>query len=418
MDVKKIKVTNKGLYYYQTEDFNSVKIKFIFDIDNTKKEILTAHILCSYLMRTNLEYESRMDIEKKCRELYSTDIYAFSGSEGVKRAIVFGLSFPSPRVIGDNYFKDVCDFFKTMITKPNFKNGKLKEDILEEIKNDISNGVRNNLSDPAFLQDSILNNIVFKDSDINNENFTTYEEFSEVLSSIKETDIINLYNKTMKNYICGYIFGNVEEADIKYLDECFDFTPIDFDYDYAKKEIIHEDNIEISNDMTTQSYLHVIYQIDDYDKNNYCLYSVLSNMLSCSIGPVYQVLRTELGIVYSASAGIYGNRGVLMIDAPIDHKNKEKALKGIDRIMEIMHDREYVQKLLDYIKERRHLTFYTSEESLLANVDEMEDYILKIQAPEDERLKIIDNISVDDIISEMDNLTRKIVFFFRGDKRE
>lgn len=107
-----------------------------------------------------------------------------------------------------------------------------------------------------------------------------------------------------------------------------------------------------------------------------------------------------------------------MIDAPIDYKNKEKALKGIDRIMELMHDREYVQKLLDYIKERRHLTFYTSEENLLANVDEMEDYILKIQAPKDERLEIIDNISVDDIINEVDNMTRKVVFFFRGDKRE
>ena len=39
MDVKKIKRTKKGLYCYKTSDFNSVRIKFIFDIENTKKII-------------------------------------------------------------------------------------------------------------------------------------------------------------------------------------------------------------------------------------------------------------------------------------------------------------------------------------------------------------------------------------------
>ena len=200
-------------------------------------------------MRTNLVYELKKDISKRSRELYNADVFAFPGVEGKKRAITFGLSFPSPLAIGDDYFKDVCDFFKTLLMMPNFKDGKLKKDVIDEIKNDLLNNVKNNLSNPNVLQEYLFNEHVFKDSDFNNHTFTSVEEFNDLLESVKDSDIIELYNKTLNNFICGYVFGNLSIEDIEYLDNSFNFNPIDFDYDYSKKELVDENNVEISNGM-------------------------------------------------------------------------------------------------------------------------------------------------------------------------
>ena len=65
-----------------------------------------------------------------------------------------------------------------------------------------------------------------------------------------------------------------------------------------------------------------------------------------------EVLRTELGIVYSAYADFFSQRGFIFISAKIDKKNKDKCIEGINEIMKRLHDKEKIAKLLKYHQEK------------------------------------------------------------------
>ena len=141
-------------------------------------------------------------------------------------------------------------------------------------------------------------------------------------------------------------------------------------------------------------------------------------MLNNNNGPIYTVYRTKLGISYSQYEQILYNNGVFFIEADIDKKNKQKAINGLKEIFDILNDKEEVERLLKYTKERRRQLLISYSESVKEIINELEKYILKYDLSEKEKLKLINNLSVDDIMSQINNLEYKCMYFYKGDKDE
>lgn len=408
---------DKNFYSYQTDEFSSIFIKNIFNIEYTKKNYLLAKILCSYLMRTNKTYKTEKEIQDKSKSLYHTIFYACPEIKGTKLFIYLNLKMIDQKIIEEDFFKDAIDFFKTMITKPNFNKNKIDQQVFNEIKKDILNNAQKIEKIPDKYQSILFYRNMLPESNFNYKNPSS-EEIENILENIKDQDIIDFYHETLNRHIATYTFGNLSDEENKIIKDNFKFKSITFDYSYDHKETIKDEYKVIKSPDTTQSYLYVAYDITDYKKENTYLYYALLPMLNPFKGLCYKILRDELGIVYHTYADFLSNRGIFMICAQIDKKNVDKALDGIDEIMKRITDKDFLEEILTFTQEKYTQELEINTELLNSNIIYLERYILKNEMLKKDLVDKINTLTTDDIIKQVNNLKKKFIFLYEGDKDE
>ncbi len=141
-------------------------------------------------------------------------------------------------------------------------------------------------------------------------------------------------------------------------------------------------------------------------------------MLSTGNGLCHKVLRSELGLVYSSGAFInkYRMFGFLYLGANISGENKDKCLDGIDEIFKRLKDKKQVSELLQYAKDKLNQEYYFSGEDVNNVIGDFSCYVFGTYPDKEELYKKINELSSDDIISEVDNIVKKYVFVGRGVK--
>lgn len=409
---------NKGFYYYKTNDFATMYIRHYFNYENTKENCIKSMILSKYLIKTNEVYKTAKEISDKSKELYGLNVLVRQRTFGSKTMLSFELKMVNPRVIEEDYFLDALNFYKCIMLKPNFKDGKLDNELFNLIKNEIINKKKNEFKDPSIMNERLFYKNVIPNSDINNHNIADEKEFDSIINNIKDVDIINFYNEVINNYISSFAVGNLLDKEIKLIENAFDFKQIDFDYKYDYKDEIVNKDIEIISNDTTQSNIYFVYDIKDYDFKKSYMYDALNTMLLYNSGPIYNVYRTNLGIMYAGYAGILYNNGLLFIKIDIDKKNQEKSINGLKDVFNILHDKKEVSKLLKFAKEKRKELLNSHSEDILSIVKEVENYTLKYDLFEKDKLKLINKLTIDDVINQINNLEYKCMYFYKGDKNE
>ncbi|MBQ9024422.1 MAG: insulinase family protein [Bacilli bacterium] len=418
MNIKNIKSNNNGFYYYKTDEFATIDIRYYFNYENTKENYIKAKILSNYLLKTNKLYKTQKEITDRSKELYGLSVNIGNKEFGSKTFIYFELKMANPRIIEEDYFNDALEFYKNIMLKPNFKDNKLDMEVFNQIKKEIIDKENNNIKNSSKYNERLYYKNIIPNSIINQRIITDIKELEDIINKIEDIDIINFYNDIINNYITSFAFGNLLDEEIKIIENTFDFKQIDFDYKYDVKDEILTNDIEITSKETTQSYIYFTYEIKDYKKENSYIYDALNTLLNNNNGPIYTVYRTKLGISYSQYEQILYNNGVFFIEADIDKKNKQKAINGLKEIFDILNDKEEVERLLKYTKERRRQLLISYSESVKEIINELEKYILKYDLSEKEKLKLINNLSVDDIMSQINNLEYKCMYFYKGDKDE
>ena len=108
----------------------------------------------------------------------------------------------------------------------------------------------------------------------------------------------------------------------------------------------------------------------------------------------------------------------MYICAQIDQKNKDIALNGIDEIFEKLCNKNEIKRLLKYAVEKQNQLYYTNTENLSSNINELENYVYKKSISSEEEIKLVNKIKIDDIIKQVNNLEKKFIFFYKGEKNE
>lgn len=414
MNTDLIKQDN-NFYTYQTDEFATIYVKHIFNIEYTQKNYFLAKILCAYLMRTNKVYKTEKEIQDRQKMLYNTRFLAKTEIRGTKLFIFFNIKTIDQTIIEEHFFDEVITFFQDMITKPNFSKDQLDKEVLEEIEKDILNNVQRVEKNPDKMQGILFYRHLLPESDFNYKN-PTYEEIKNLIENICDKDIIDLYHTILNSHIATYTFGNLSDDDNKLIKERFKFKTKDFDYKYEKKETLKEEYKIINSNDTTQSYLYVAYDIKDYQKENSHLYYSLIPMFISFQGLCHKILRDELGLVYFATVNFFMNRGIFYITAQIDKKNVDKTLAGIDDIMKRILDKDFLKEALKFSQEKFRQEIETSTEILNDNILNIEKFILKNEIPRKELVDKINTLTIDDIIKQINNFEKKYIFLYEGDK--
>ena len=416
MNTDLIKQDN-NFYSYQTNDFSSIFIKHIFNIEYTPRNYCLAKILCSYMMRSNEVYKTEKEIQDKSKMLYRTMFFAHTEIKGTKLFIYLSLKMIDQKVIDEDFFNDAIEFFKDMVNKPNFNKVKLDKSVVDEIKKDIINTVQRIEKNPDKYQSILFYRNMLPESDFNYKN-PSFDDLKEMLDNIKDKDIIDFYHTTIDRHIATYTFGNLSDEQNKIIKDSFKFKTFTFDYFYEHKENLTDDYKVIKSNDTTQSYLYIAYDISDYKKENTYIYYALLPMFNPFKGLCHKILRDELGIVYHTYADFLSNRGIFIICAQIDKKNTDKALAGIDEVMKRILDKDFLEEILTFTKEKYTQELDTSTELLNSNLVYIERYILKSEMLKNDLVDKINTLTVDDIIKQINNLKKKYIFLYEGDKDE
>ncbi len=418
MDLNKLSNEN-GIYFYKTDNFATIKLKLLFKIDNTLEEIVKARLLAMYLERTNKYYKSFKEIRDKCKYFYNMDIDFKQIFIGKENFLSFSVNMLSPKIIKDDYWNDAIDFIHKMLFNPNFKHNKLDKKIITNLKKDLINEEKRNLGNPKIIRERMLFKEVMPSSNLCINNITDINNFKNIINNISDTELINLYNRIInESFYKGYIIGDINEKETNIFNSMFLLKPkiinLDFreflDINPGESEVIHKSN---------ESDLKVIYKLENYDINKHYLYKTLSHMLNGSNGLCQKVLRSEMGLVYSSGAFInkYMYFGFMIIGAGIGFENKEKCLSGIDKIFTMLQDKNTVEDLLKFAKEKQAQENYESSEDINEVIRDLEGYIFENRFSKEELNKLINQLTPDDIINELPNINKKHVFFGKGENK-
>lgn len=406
-----------GLYYYNTDEFATVKLCFKFRIGRDIRELVKARILSCYLVRTSKNYKSYKEIKDKLKYFYGMYIDAEQTFFGSENFFTFNVNMVSPRVIGEDYMKDAIKFVRDILLEPNFTNGKLDSEVINQVKKELIASKERSLSNPSVFRERLLLNKINPNSNLALNHIVDASEFKEVVESITDKDLIEFYNNTLSNFYRGYVFGDVNSEERNVISSSFSFKSSDEIIDYSEFIDICEGEDSIEHD-TKQSDLYVVYKLNNYSLDKIHLYKVLASMLSTGNGLCHKVLRSELGLVYSSGAFInkYRMFGFLYLGANISGENKDKCLDGIDEISKRLKDKKQVSELLQYAKDKLNQEYYFSGEDVNNVIGDFSCYVFGTYPDKEELYKKINELSSDDIISEVDNIVKKYVFFGRGVK--
>lgn len=423
MDLKKIKEHSNNFYTYQSDEFGSIKIHFKFLVGDSKEDYVKNYILGAYLNRTNKKYKTLKEINDKKKELYGLGCSTYSSTLGNKNILCFDINLASATALEIDYFDEAIEFCKDLIFQPNFQDNKLDKDVLNEIKRDMINYQINDLKTPSVMQSRLLLKELVPDSIIVNRLCYDINELKEFLDKLTDQDIINFYNKTISSCIGGFAFGNLSNKEIDKIINTFKFNHIKLDNNYSTKLNLTDGEIEIVSKDTTQSYLYIAYDIKDYEivdgyiKNSY-IYNALEGMLNIATGPLMETLRTKLGIVYHCYADIFSRYGFMIICAQIDKKNKVKAIEGIESALNELRNRETCTKLLQYVKEKMNQNYITCQDKINYQIDEVGNKTFKTTKEFKDKVDKVNKLTVEDIEKQLDNLEKKFIYFYKGDKDE
>ena len=417
MNLEDIKIKYPGFYYYQCNTYASIEINFKFNYESTKENYVKSMILCKYLSETNAKYKTLKKLNDKCRDLYSANYFIDFTNTANKHFIEFTFNMYDYKIIGENYFKDAINFFHTIMFKPNFKDNHLDTFIFEKIKQEIFDDEKEANCEPRIMQYRYFLKYAFPQSDKVLNKYEDINELTEILSKITEKDIIDFYNEIMNNFVRGYVFGNLNDNEIDYIAQKFKFETSNFDSNYLIHEKISSGEKTIKSKDTTQSYLYVVYDISNYSIKERYIYQAIVGILNSSLsGLIYNVLRDELSLVYSANSTFYGLRGFMYIEANIDKKNKDKCLEGIEEIFKRLQDKEIIGKLLKFYQDKMNQNYYTKQEELKYYLNELNNFVYEISDSEEKNLSLINGLTTEDIIKYVKRLEKKFIFFYQGDK--
>lgn len=411
MDFDKLK-ENNGIYLYQDDSFNTITIRLTFLGDLTNRESAICDLLCHYLAVTNKNFKSDDDIITRSKELYSMDIYFYNKLYSNQKVFGISANMICPETVGDDYYSEAFEFIRQMLLEPDFTN----QEMLDYCKRCFISGRRVDLEDNEEYADNMYSSMVLPEENRKYDYSTDMEYISELINSVTLNDIKNEYEKLMKNFYSGFVFGNMPEDKFNEFVSHIGLTKTNRKPNYDRDVKTIEGDMEIEKDCE-QSYIFVTY---DLDSLTYSQLKVLSKILNSTLGLCYQILREKYGLVYSAEVEIMYYLKKLYFYGEIDQNNKEKFVEVVEEIVEILKDKGLLDRAVEVSKNEIAINEVTVSEDQERIINSLNDYVLGLYEGlnRTEVNREIMKMTGDNLISTTLSLKRKNVFMVRSSEDE
>lgn len=422
MKIKKIKINGYDVFIHNTKKYSSIHLRFLFEMPYTRKNIFTYDLLEEYQIHSLAKYKTRKELSDRRMELYSMS-YGFNNyNVGEKMFTEATFNFYDPSLVNDDYLKEALEFAREVLMFPNFEDGKLDRDELRRSKDNLINSVSDGLMDYKVRVGKNFTETLYPNTYKTVDKIDSKEEYEEILESLSDADLIEAHRDLIQNHLVGLvIMGDIKDEYLGYIEELFKFeNPQELDDEYNEYLPFRSDLpafVKIVDEDYRESTLRVVYSCKARSLKEKLTYWTIARMLGSNGQLVFKTLRDELGIVYSAGAGYNRKLDYIVLMAIIDAKNVDVACEGFKTVFKKLEDRALVEQLLNKIKEKDELNEYVFDESKWNVFYELYDLAFDFDISTKKRHKIVESLTVDDIMKTLAKIKEVTVYFYEGAKK-
>ena len=403
-------INDNEMYLYKIEGFSSIRIKLNFKVENNLKNFIGLKLLSSYIFENNKVYNTVPKIQTRIKELYN--FFIGSGSYTFGKYLMFevNIHFLNKYVLNDEYYLDLMTFINDMLFKVKYNKKSLKD-----IKNRELNYIKSYLKNENNIMYLEYLKYNFKDTTEYNYSLNNKDEIIKIINEYSSEDLKELHDKIFKNFYKGLIMGNVSDEDYKLFRKFLNFKSNIKKLDYIDDEKLMKKNkdYEIVSDKTNLSRIYITYR---FKKRDIALLDFINNIMNSSHGPLFSILRSKYGLVYSFGFSYKYYKRRILISAQIDKNNKDKFISGVEEAFNLMKNKTYVKKLLNEDKQAYKDDLYTLEENMNRMFKMSFEHIMKPYENYDqlEFLNNLDKYNEEDIINYFNTFERTNIFFYKG----
>ena len=417
MEYKEIKLDNYNLHLIKTDKFKSKFISLILVNEFKKESLLKNFILRKLLTTSSKNLKNEIEVTKKVCDLYNSGISITNSMCNNVLTTNFDMEVLEDKYTEDGLFYKAFDYFIDTIFNPNIIDNKFEKEnynlVIKSVK-EYFEKEKENKGKYAFDKAYSL---------MDEENLKYPSNgLKEDLKNITNEKMVDYYNELITRANANlFIIGNIDEKELlNYLNNNKNIKFYKNNNKYTN--LIFKENTSIKKDEkvenNNQSILILIYKILNLTKRERNVVLPVFNRIfgGSSSSRLFKNVREKNSLCYGIRSSYSRTNSCLTIESGISHNNKDKVISLIN-------------KELDDIK-NGNITKEEFEEAVnfrKKNLKQFDDYIDSLSYIKqsnilfdnddlDERKKLVDTVTIDEIVALANKIQLNVEFILKGDK--
>ena len=401
----------------RTDKFKTNMLGVFFSVPMTLENASINALIPAVLRRGTNTYPTMKEISKKLEELYGAKFDCGISKKGEVQVIRFYGEVVNRKFVSENkdIFSEFADVIKDVIFNPILKDGKFKEDYLNQEKVKVKDIIESRKNDKVQYALERCYEIMFDGEPYGVSEFGTVEGVDKVSSE----ELTKAYYDMLKNYQVDIVMaGDITDEEFNNIVSKFSFEPRNELVIKANEEV-HVKEVKNSTESfdINQGKLSLGYRVNiDVNTDDYYKMLVYNGILGGGVqSKLFQNVREKNSLAYYAFSRFDKIKTVMGISSGIEIENYQKAL---DTILEQVDD----MKKGNISEYEYNTTLKTLENSLNSMRDEQSQMLdfnyTQILTGSNRTLEeVIENmkkVTVSDVVSIADKIELDTIYFMTG----
>lgn len=407
-----------NLHLIKTDKFKTVTVDVLFANELVKKNISKTNFLSSILNYTSKKYSTRRSLAKCKQDLYSVKVSPSCYRMGTYYVLDFLTTMLHSSYTEDGMLDKTLDLIEELLLNPNVVDSAFDKKSFDVI-------YREQLSKVDTIEENLTKfSVIQMMRNIDKTGPLSYSEYGyeEDIKKIDEKNLYKFYKSIIKNsYIDIFVLGDIDfDSVLKSFENRFKFKNkrdlnVYGDYRFLKRnvpiQIVKEEkNIE-------QSRICIGCPVDEpitkYERE--CVLNIYNLILGGTYNSkLYSILREENHLCYNVTSFFNKLDNLIIVVAGINKMDFEFFLLNVKNEIEKMKRGEFDEDDIEKAK-----TFYKM--MINSSTDDPSNYIASYYTssfwntyPVEERVKIIENVTREEIISVASKVDIDTVYLLGG----
>ena len=418
MEYKHYEYPSFNIYTIKTNHFKTCQMEIIFRDEAKKDELLAKTFLVDLMTDCSKDYRNRKDVAKKLEELYQASFYGSTNKVGNMMLTSFVLNFLNPSYVNDkDYLDKVISLPFQMICHP----------FIEAQEFDIRNFnvVKNRLHDEILSVNEDISRVALKNAfsylGPNSPSSMSVLGNLDDLDKITPKSLALLYDKIINYNLCDiYIVGNLDMDVVS-----------NTIFKYFKNKSVKTNNITMyvtNNNLKAkeikesskflETNLVCLYNLDNLSIKEKVTTMHFYNYLLGGGGlntKLYQYLREQNSLCYGIKSVYLKYDQLLLIQTSIAKENVSKAKKLIKSAINDMKKGKFTDEEINNAKENFIFSLNLALDNPAGILNNYLFHILDDLPLIEDRIKMIEEITKEDIILVASKIKSNLVYVLEGE---
>ena len=426
-DIKYTKTENRiDIYTYATDKFKSENISIYFAVPTVREESVKRSLLLSVLKRGTEKYPTQREINERLDELYATLVnlknQKFDDIQllGVSADIIYS----SYTEHGEDLMPDALEVVEQMLYHPRFdeNTGMFFEEFVKSEKENYKSIILSQINEPRTYAAIRCREETFSSLGI----VDSLDTMCERIDSVTAVELYKCYQNIVDNakLVVFYVGKRTPDEIRELVSKVFVKNGIQTLENKSSVKLLS--NLESPNEITEMSELSQGRLIMGFncgvtwsDVDYYPMLLCNEIFGASPVSKLFMNVREKLSLCYECSSIYNSARGVIFATTGIDSDSYETAKAAIVEQLRDIQNGEISEKEFNAAKK----SIFNVYSSLCDSPNAIERFYLgrivnSIDVDVADFLKIIENLTVQDVIRVSQKLTLHTVYFLRGEGEE